>query len=213
MSHMNVYVVERAFSFVLTIFYVLFLCICVHFYLFSNQFSKQMYYSKTLGKLHFDPFENLLTMIAGEKHVHLFPPDRNEQLYEGHIVEGRLEYSAATGTFSRRQLLQSTAMVMSPIDIRKPNLERFPAFSDAVGMTCVIREGDALFLPAFWWHEVQSRPDDHARNIAVNWWFAPVWDKEFPCQECRPALSRTYDEYIECEGRACFNSDEELYFK
>jgi cupin-like protein len=34
----------------------------------------------------------------------------------------------------------------------------------------VVGEGDVLYLPAFWWHEVVSSPDDHGRNIAVNYW-------------------------------------------
>ena len=66
---------------------------------------------KTLGRLHFDPYDNLLTMVAGQKHVDLFAPHRNERLYEGHIREAQLEFSLDTGRFARTNLLDSTSMV------------------------------------------------------------------------------------------------------
>ena len=62
-------------------------------------------------------------------------------------------------------------MVMSPVDISLPDLERFPRFVEAKRTQCVLRPGDVLFMPAFWWHEVQSYPDrEEKRNVAVNFW-------------------------------------------
>lgn len=42
---------------------------------------------------------------------------------------------------------------MSPIDILRPDLERYPRYAQAEQrrMQCEIAEGDALYLPAFWW--------------------------------------------------------------
>ena len=49
--------------------------------------------------------------------------------------------------------------------------QRFPKFGAARPMSCTIGEGDVLFMPAFWWHEVQSRPSPtQQRNLAVNFW-------------------------------------------
>ena len=62
-------------------------------------------------------------------------------------------------------------MVMSPVDISSPDLERFPLFAGARRTQCVLKPGDVLFMPAFWWHEVQSYPDVvERRNLAVNFW-------------------------------------------
>ena len=62
-------------------------------------------------------------------------------------------------------------MVMSPVDILKPNYDRFPKFKDARALNCTINEGDVLFMPSFWWHEVQSYPSkQEQRNVAVNFW-------------------------------------------
>jgi hypothetical protein len=36
----------------------------------------------------------------------------------------------------------------------------------------VLEEGDVLYLPAFWHHEVRSEPDDVEQlNLAINYWF------------------------------------------
>lgn len=70
---------------------------------------------RTVGKLHFDQYENLLAVVAGTKRVRLYHPYANEELYEGHVREAVLEYDRATETVYRRRLLKSTSMV-------RPNL-------------------------------------------------------------------------------------------
>ena len=112
-----------------------------------------------------------MLQVSGEKKLTLFAPHNNENMYEAHIPEAILTYSPKTGEFHRRKLLESTSMVMSPVDIKDPDLNRFPRFSKAHHMQCTLRPGDVLFMPAFWWHEVQSYPDmQQQRNLAVNFW-------------------------------------------
>ncbi|XP_066275806.1 uncharacterized protein [Branchiostoma lanceolatum] len=106
----------------------------------------------TLGKLHFDPFDNLLCQISGKKEVILFEPHDNTRLYEAHIPEAILGFNNRTGKFRRKTLLDSTSMVMSPVDILKPNFKRFPKFAEAVPVNCTIEEGEVLYMPAHWWH-------------------------------------------------------------
>ena len=91
-------------------------------------------------------------------------------LYEGHIQEGILGFDKRSQKFSREKLLESTSMVMSPIDILKPDYDRFPKFKNVPAMNCTIEEGDVLYMPAFWWHEVKSAPSKQHRNLAVNFW-------------------------------------------
>ncbi|XP_023931467.1 jmjC domain-containing protein 7 [Lingula anatina] len=139
----------------------------------------------TLGRLHFDPFDNLLFQLSGQKEVTLFDPHDNTNLYEAHISEALLKFNKTTKQFKRKGLLDSTSMVMSPVDIRNPDFQRFPKFAGAYPMNCTINEGEVLFMPAYWWHEVMSSPgqQDH-RNLAVNFWYEPFFTKEFPCAEC-----------------------------
>ena len=60
-------------------------------------------------------------------------------------------------------------------------------------LECTVERGDVLYLPSFWWHEVQSSPDEFGKNIAVNFWYHPVFDKEFPCANC--SLHYNYESY------------------
>jgi jumonji domain-containing protein 7 len=147
----------------------------------------------TLGKLHFDPFDNLLCQVSGTKHITLYEPHDNRRLYESHIPEALLGFDQQTQHFRRKKLLDSTSMVMSPIDILNPDLRRFPLFMDIFPMHCTIHPGDVLYMPAFWWHEVQSTPDPKdKRNMAVNYWYEPFYTKEFPCAECKLDVNEHY---------------------
>ncbi|KAK7471742.1 hypothetical protein BaRGS_00035624 [Batillaria attramentaria] len=140
----------------------------------------------TLGKTHFDPFDNFLCQVSGEKEVILFEPHSNERLYEAFILEADMYYNPTTKQFHRpAEFLKKVSLYMSPVDIQQPNLERFKKFGEARPMSCTIRQGEVLFMPAFWWHEVQSRPSptEH-RNLAVNFWYDPFFTKVFPCQKC-----------------------------
>ncbi|ESO97617.1 hypothetical protein LOTGIDRAFT_152707 [Lottia gigantea] len=147
----------------------------------------------TLGKTHFDPFDNFLCQISGKKEVILFEPHDNSRLYEAHIPEAILSFNKTEMTFSRRHLSDSTSLVMSPIDILKPNFQKFPKFAETYPLNCTINEGDVLFMPAFWWHEVQSYPSPtEGRNLAVNFWYEPFLTKEFPCPTCKLDVNPTY---------------------
>lgn len=64
-----------------------------------------------------------LVQISGSKELTLFEPYNNELLYEAHIPEALLSYNKTTRQFQRSTLLDSTAMVMTPIDILNPNFE------------------------------------------------------------------------------------------
>ncbi|XP_052064918.1 uncharacterized protein LOC127704761 [Mytilus californianus] len=147
----------------------------------------------TLGKLHFDPFDNFLCQISGQKQVLLFEPHDNTRLYEAHIPEAMLAYNHSTKQFTRKQLTESTSMVMSPVDIKKVDFKRFPKFASTYPLNCTLNEGDVLFMPSFWWHEVQSVPNrKEKRNLAVNYWYEPFLTKEFPCPTCKLDVNPKY---------------------
>ena len=109
--------------------------------------------------------------ISGTKQLFLYEPHDNTKLYEAHIQEATLDYNPTNKKFRHKKLLESTSMVMSPVDILKPDYQRFPKFKEARALNCTINEGDVLFMPSFWWHEVQSSPSrEEPRNVAVNFW-------------------------------------------
>jgi hypothetical protein len=77
----------------------------------------------------------LLAQVHGEKRCLLFAPEQEPLLHPERLplVFGR-----------------------SPIDVRRPDLERFPRFAAARPVKCTLRPGDLLYIPSRWWHAVQS---------------------------------------------------------
>jgi hypothetical protein len=55
-------------------------------------------------------------------------------------------------------------------DLWNPDLKRFPRFATALqsALTAELRPGDALFIPALWWHAVESVAPV---NVLVNFWW------------------------------------------
>ncbi|RHY18066.1 hypothetical protein DYB25_004287 [Aphanomyces astaci] len=153
---------------------------------------------KSVGKLHFDAYENLMTMVSGQKQFVLYDPSDNTRLYEGHIREAQYEMDASGDGFYRRKLMESTSMVNSPVDINDPaDVMRYPRFAQANALRCTVNEGDTLFVPSFWWHEVISTPATHeARNVAVNYWYKPLYTKDFPCKSCRVRFNLAYEHVL-----------------
>jgi hypothetical protein len=46
---------------------------------------------RTVGKMHFDPYDNILVQLSGSKKFLLIDPSQNERLYEGHMREAEIE--------------------------------------------------------------------------------------------------------------------------
>lgn len=53
-------------------------------------------------------------------------------------------------------LLYNRMGVFSPIDLDRPDFERFPLFRQATVLETVLEPGDTLFLPLGWWHQVSA---------------------------------------------------------
>ena len=53
----------------------------------------------------------------------------------------------------------------SPLRVGRPDLARYPNFNRTRPLTVTLEAGDALFIPALWWHEVVSEVGDGGLNI------------------------------------------------
>jgi len=105
---------------------------------------------------HCDETDNIACVVAGKRRFTLFPPGQIGNLYIG-----PLDF-APTGT------------PISLVDFAAPDLQRFPKFRDACAhaLSADLGPGDAIFIPALWWHHVQSLD---VCNILVNyWWNGPA---------------------------------------
>lgn len=105
---------------------------------------------------HFDESHNLACVVSGRRRFTLFPPGQ-----AGNLYIGPLDFAP-------------TPTPISLVDFRAPDFKRFPRFREALKHAIVVdlEPGDALYLPSFWWHHVESIG---VLNVMVNyWWSAPA---------------------------------------
>lgn len=99
--------------------------------------------------LHYDPVETFHWVIRGTKRFLLYPPG----------VRNYYPYPAS-----------STAPFISRADPDAPDFGKFPKFREAVPIEFRLTEGEILYLPTYWWHQVYSEGET---NISLNFvWFA-----------------------------------------
>lgn len=89
---------------------------------------------------HYDINDNILCGMRGRKRLLLWAPEEVRHLY-------------ADGTASL------------VLDVDNPDLERFPKFAKAVVWEGVLEEGQALFIPAMWWHNVRTLSPSYGLNL------------------------------------------------
>lgn len=105
--------------------------------------------------LHFDSSPNLFVQIYGRKRWTMFAPDQAALLHYPHrAFFDEVEY----GRFP----------FMSPIDLDRPDLARFPRFREARGTTFDIGPGEVLHVPACYWHHVRTLEP----SISLSYWRA-----------------------------------------
>jgi len=107
---------------------------------------------------HADLSENVAVNVAGRRRFTLFPPEAISHLYVGPI-----EFTPA-------------GPLTSLADPTRPDFNRFPEFEKALASALVadLEPGDALYIPFYWWHHVQSL---EAINVLVNYWWRDPTEK------------------------------------
>lgn len=115
--------------------------------------------------------DNLNVQICGRKRFILVPPDQYTTLYP-------------VG-FSR-----------SPVDPFRPDHAKHPRFAEARPVECTIGDGEAVYIPRFWWHCVEAL--DASININS---FALHGSTRSAFQDLRntpliPRLAMTYSSFV-----------------
>ena len=85
----------------------------------------------TLTPLHHDTIMLFHTQVVGRKRWRLISPLETPRLYNYNNV-------------------------FSPIDIDRPDLNRYPLFSQVTVLDVTVEPGETIFLPLAWWHQVTS---------------------------------------------------------
>jgi hypothetical protein len=106
----------------------------------------------TRAQTHNDNADNIACVVAGRRRFTLFPPEQLVNLYIGpmeHTPSGR---------------------AISLASLEEPDFDRFPKLAEALkhAQSAEMEPGDALFIPRYWWHHVQSLS---AFNVLINYWW------------------------------------------
>lgn len=102
---------------------------------------------------HYDQSSNIACVVHGRRRFTLFPPDQIANLYIGPLD------NTMAGPPS------------SMVDPEAPDLTRYPRFATALAHAQVaeLAPGDAIFIPAIWWHHVSALD---RLNVLVNYWWS-----------------------------------------
>lgn len=106
----------------------------------------------SVSTLHFDPADNLFAQIYGGKRVVLLSPEQSHAVYYPHERFKSLNFS--------------------PVDIERPDFDRFPAARHLAPLVCDMQPGDVLYIPMGWWHYLRATEI----SISLNFWWV-YWDR------------------------------------
>lgn len=108
--------------------------------------------------LHFDSHDGTLMQLRGTKRVSLFPPGATQGLYPFEAFGGGL------------------APWISKVYIDRPDFLAFPLLAEALRkrMDIDLAEGEILFIPSGWWHEVTALGEDYVCSANRFWKVRPL---------------------------------------
>jgi hypothetical protein len=100
---------------------------------------------------HFDQSDNIAVVVAGARRFVIFPPEQVANLY--------------LGPLNKTPAGQPVSMVA----VDDPDLARYPRFAAAMeqAQVATLEPGDAIFIPALWWHNIRATGP---LNLMVNYW-------------------------------------------
>jgi hypothetical protein len=108
--------------------------------------------NQTRAQTHNDNDHNIACVVAGRRRFTLFPPEQVSNLYIGpleHTPSGR---------------------AISLASLEEPDFDTYPRLREAISHARIaeMEPGDALFVPRYWWHHVQSL---ERFNVLINYWW------------------------------------------
>ena len=112
--------------------------------------------------LHYDPTDGTLIQLHGSKQVVLFPPSQTSNLYPFPFYVHLRHGMRVRSWFSR-------------VYPDRPDFEAFPKLRHALSdrYDLVLKQGEILYIPAGWWHEVTALGDEMVCSLNRFWQVPP----------------------------------------
>ena len=109
--------------------------------------------------LHYDGQDGTLSQFRGTKRVSLFPPSVQEGLYPFDMSHAGLRSN------------------FSQVYIDQPDFEQYPLLRAALPerRTIELAEGETLYMPVGWWHEIEALGHDYICSVNRFWKVDPIW--------------------------------------
>jgi lysine-specific demethylase 8/hypoxia-inducible factor 1-alpha inhibitor (HIF hydroxylase) len=113
--------------------------------------------------LHYDSVDGTLMQLHGAKKVLLFPPSQTNNLYPFPVYI-HLRYG-----FKLRSWF-------SQVYPENPDFDAFPRLKEALQYKCelILNQGEILYIPAGWWHEVTALGDEMVCSVNRFWRVFPI---------------------------------------
>ncbi|NEQ27436.1 MAG: cupin-like domain-containing protein [Microcoleus sp. SIO2G3] len=113
--------------------------------------------------LHCDAVDSTLMQLHGAKKILLFPPSQLYNIYPFPIVSHLRHGLKRRASYSQ-------------VYPEQPDFEAFPRFKQALEhrREDIVKQGEMLYIPAGWWHEVTSLGSDMVCSINRFWHVYPV---------------------------------------
>ena len=127
---------------------------------------------KTVSKLHFDFYDNILVVLKGSKTVYLLPPGsavvKNDPQKSFTFHQGKIDCSEIKGTNLKKRVKKGRIL-------RKfcgPVAKNWSLWESGL-VRVSLHPGQGCYIPEGWYHYVVSSPE----TVAVNFWFESVFRK------------------------------------
>jgi Cupin-like domain len=151
-------------------------------------FSSKNFSSTTT--LHFDPLHNIFAQIRGRKRILLFPPSNYLSFYPP------LEASSGAAYNSK----------VNPLLF---NSELFPKFPWQERIEVILKPGEILYIPPFWWHHLTAVD----KNISLSFWYDLKIQDFFWQKNMLPAFLNIAPHYLSHAMSAGKSKDFMEFFK
>lgn len=171
--------------------------------------------SHTLSTLHFDNYENLFAQLVGAKEFVLCPPSDTSKLVDGRLRKAYASWSAEAGGCGRfdrctEGISNEAVLNYAAYDIDAPPPEYAERAAKLHRTTVRVRQGEVLYLPFGWWHQVRALPAEHGLCASAASFFEPFFCRFQPKNFTKPGPVIPNPKYRKtCDRLGLNDSDDE----